>query len=301
MSTGPSGTTEAASRPSALEPPAIVSHTVELARLRMHYLSAGRGPSVVLLHGVPQHSHMWRPVIPALARHHTVIVPDLRGAGGTEVTETGYDKRSMAADVHQLLEHLDATQDVAVVGYDQGGGVAYAYAAAHREQVRRLAVLEFALAGFGLEQSMVPTAGAENWQLAFFASAPDMAERLFTGRERDLLAWYFNHGSDNPNAVSDSDWAHYARELSKPGALRAMIRYFAATWTDADDNRSDAGSKLTMPVLAVGGARSVAGHVQQSMEQVAEVVRGVVVPGAGHWLADEQPGLLTDLLLEFLS
>ena len=284
-----------------MDGPPVVGHTVVLERLRMHYLTAGGGDPVVLLHGAPQHSHMWRTVIPALAQHYTVVAPDLRGAGGTQVTESGYDKRSMAADVRQLLEHLGATEDVAVVGHDQGAGVAYAYTAAHRAQVRRLGFLEFVLAGFGLEQSMVPSADAENWQLGFFASAPDVAERLFTGREGDLLAWYFNHGSDNPNAVGAADFEVYRRELSKPGALRAMLRYFAATWTDAEHNRADARSPLAMPVLAVGGARSAAGYPQESMEQVAADVRGVVLPGAGHWLADEQPGPLTDLLIEFLA
>jgi pimeloyl-ACP methyl ester carboxylesterase len=280
--------------------PAIAGHTAALDRLRVHYLTAGTGEPVVLLHGAPQTSHMWRPLMTSLARRYRVIAPDLRGAGGTQVTEAGYDKRSMAADVHQLLEHLDASQQVAVVGHDMGAGVAYAYAAAHRDQVRRLAFMEFGLAGFGLEQAMVAAPDMENWQLAFFASAPDMAERLFTGRERDLLAWYFNHSSDNPNAVGPADFEVYARELTKPGALRAMIRYFAATWTDAEHNRQDARTKLAMPVLAVGGARNAGPRIRTIMEQVADDVRGAVVEGAGHWLADEQPDALRDLLTEFL-
>lgn len=280
--------------------PMIAGHTVVLDRLRVHYLTAGDGDPVLLLHGAPQTSHMWRPLIPALAGQYRVIAPDLRGAGGTQVTETGYDKRNMAVDVHQLLEHLQATDRVAVVGHDMGAGVAYAYAAAHRSQVRRLAFLEFALAGFGLEQAMVAAPDMENWQLAFFASAPDMAERLFTGRERDLLAWYLNHSSDNPNAVGPADFEFYARELTKPGALRAMIRYFAAIWTDADHNRQDAQTKLTMPVLAVGGARNAGARVGAVMEQVADDVRPAVLDGAGHWLADEQPDALAELLVDFL-
>ena len=280
---------------------AIGSHTVVLERLRVHYLTAGSGPTVLLLHGVPQHSYMWRPVIAALAADYTVVAPDLRGTGGTQVTEAGYDKRSIAADVDQLLTHLGVTDAVSVVGYDQGVGVAYAYAAAHRDQVRRLAVMEFALPGFGMEQAMIPAPSHENWHLGFFASAPDMAERLFTGRERDLLAWYFNHVSDNPDAVSDADLTLYTRELTKPGALRAMMRYFAATWTDADDNKADARTKLEMPVLAVGGARSIGDRVRTSIEQVATDVRGVVVPGAGHWLVDEQPEPVIALLRDFLA
>lgn len=280
--------------------PVVTGHTVALERLRVHYLSAGDGDPVVLLHGAPQTSHMWRPLIAALAPRYRVVAPDLRGAGGTQVTESGYDKRSMAADVHQLLEHLGATERVAVVGHDMGAGVAYAYAAAHRDQVRRLVFMEFALAGFGLEQAMVAAPDMENWQLAFFASAPDMAERLFTGRERDLLAWYLNHSSDDPNAVRAADLAVYERELSKPGALRAMLRYFAAIWTDAEHNRQDAQVKLSMPVLAVGGARNAGPRVAAAMQHVADDVRPAVVDGAGHWLADEQPDALTDLIAGFL-
>jgi pimeloyl-ACP methyl ester carboxylesterase len=161
--------------------------------------------------------------------------------------------------------------------------------------------MEFGLAGFGLEQAMVAAPDMENWQLALFASAPDMAERLFTGRERDLLAWYFNHSSDNPNAVGAADFEVYARELTKPGALRAMIRYFAATWTDAEHNREDARTKLAMPVLAVGGARNAGPRIRTVMEQVADDVHGTVLGAAGHWLADEQPDALHDLLVEFLQ
>lgn len=105
----------------------------------MHWLEAGTGPAVVLLHGVPQHAHMWRPVITGLADRHRVIAPDLRGAGGTQVTDTGYDKATMAGDVDQLLTHLGVTGPVGVVGHDMGAGVAYAYTAAHRSRVHRLA------------------------------------------------------------------------------------------------------------------------------------------------------------------
>jgi pimeloyl-ACP methyl ester carboxylesterase len=244
---------------------------------------------------------MWRPVMRVLAQRFDVIAPDLRGAGGSQVTETGYDKASMAHDVHQLLEHLGVTGQVGVVGHDMGAGVAYAYAAEHREHVRRLGFLEFALPGFGFEQAMQPVPDAENWQLAFFASAPDMAHQLFTGREDDLLAWYFGHAADDPYAVAAIDRSLYARALRAPGALRAMLSYFATIWQDAEHNRYQAASRLSIPVLAVGGARSAADGPRQSMEQVADDVQGVILDGAGHWLADEQPDALSALLLHFLS
>ena len=279
----------------------IESHTVALPRLRMHYLQSGAGDPIVLLHGSPQTAHMWRPVMVALAGNFRVIAPDLRGAGGSEVTETGYDKANLAQDVYQLLSHLGATHRLGVVGHDMGAGVGYAYAAAHREQVRRLAFVEFALPGFGFEQAMTPAPGHENWQLGFFASAPDMAERLFTGRERELLSWYFGHSSDNPDAVSAAAVDFYARQLSRPGSLRAMLRCFAAIWTDAEHNRPQAAIKLTMPVLAIGGARSAGEGPRLSMQQVAQQVRGVVIQGAGHWLVEEQPQTLSALLLDFLT
>ncbi len=283
----------------------ITDHVARVNGLNMHYLRAGQGDPLVLLHGWPQHSLMWRKIMPALAERYTVIAPDLRGAGGSSITASGYDKRTMATDVYALVRQL-GLEGIFLVGYDHGAGVAYQYASAHPAEVRRLAILDYAMPGFGYEKAMQPSPdwdSGSNWQLAFF-TVPDVAERFITGQERELLSWFFWHISCNPSAVSQNDFEEYVRQISKPGALRAGINYYAAVWQDWQDmehHKESARRKLRMPVLAVGGECSGGAGIAQSMQPLAENVQGAVIKQAGHWLADENPSALTRQLLTFFG
>lgn len=283
-------------------PASIDAHTVEANGLGLHYLVAGTGPPVVLLHGWPQHSHHWRRVMPALAERCTVIAPDLRGAGGSsKPIAADYSKRELAKDVRALVEMLFGEAPIGICGYDHGGGVGYQYASMWPDGVERFAFLEFALPGFGYEHELQPRRGwDDSWHIVAF-TVPEICERFFVGRERDLLAWYFHRFADKPYAVSTDDFEVYVRTLQVPNALRAGMQYFAAVWDDMDHNREAAATPLTMPVLAVGGERGIGVHVEESISQVAEDVRGVLLPGAGHWLSDERPDELGAVLLDFFS
>lgn len=283
-------------------PSRIEAHVIEVNGVRLHYLIAGAGPPLVLLHGWPQHSHQWRRVMLTLAERFTVLAPDQRGAGGSsKPIGANYTKRALADDLRALTGALFGDVPLRLCGYDHGGGVAYQYAARWPEQVERFAFLEFALPGFGYEQELQPRRGwDDSWQIAAF-TVPEVCERFFIGRERELLAWYFYRYADNPYAVSTDDFEIYVRTLQLPNALRAGMQYFAAVWDDIDDNREAAATKLTMPVLAVGGERGIGPHVAESITQVATDVRKVLVPGAGHWLTDERPDELAAVLLDFFS
>lgn len=163
----------------------------------------GDGPAIVLLHGWPQHSLMWHTVAPILAKQFTVIAPDLRGAGGSSVPTSGYDKKTMANDIREVIDQIGLDQ-VMVAGYDLGSGVAYALAAGNRELVTKISVAEFGLPGFGYETMLTPTKdwnAGSNWHLGFF-TVPQVAETFMRGRERELLAWFFWHLSNNEAAVS---------------------------------------------------------------------------------------------------
>lgn len=293
-------TTPQEANPSSAVP--IAHRRVTANGLDQHYLVAGSGDPILLLHGFPQHSLMWRRLMAMLGATRRVIAPDLRGTGGTTITPAGYDKRTMAADVHALLSQLDL-HPIDVVGYDHGAGVAYQLAAHYPDLVRRLCVVEYALPGFGYEAWMTPrpdwNAGSQ-WQLGFF-TVPDVAEHFMRGRERDLLTWFFWHAACNPSAVTAEDFEEYARQISKPGALRAGINYYAAVWQDMTDHTEAARTKLKIPILALGGECSFGKEIAEAWQSLADDVRSGLIKDAGHWPADENPTELARLILEFIG
>ena len=267
--------------------------------VNLHYIEAGQGDPLVLVHGFPQHSYMWQRIMPALAERYRVVAIDQRGMGGSTITRDGYDKRSLAYDLAALCDALNLHQ-INLVGYDLGGGTAYAFASEWPARVRRLAVLEYAPPGYGYEYGMQPVRNWQSWQLAFFTQ-PDVAVQFIQGRERELLSWYFWHWSHNPDAIGPEDFERYVRELQKPGALRAGFEHFAAVFDDTEQVRAYAKSLLPMPVLALGGERGAASFGEQAFQRLATSVEGHVIAGAGHWLVDEQPELLTQHLMQFFG
>ncbi|MCU0570813.1 MAG: alpha/beta hydrolase [Oculatellaceae cyanobacterium Prado106] len=276
------------------------NHVAIVDGVRIRYLVAGQGDPLVLIHGWPQHSLMWHTVAPILAENFTVIVPDLRGAGGSAITRDGYDKRTMAEDIRKLLDQL-GHEEIFLAGYDHGAGVAYSFAAMYPDRVRKLAFMEYGLPGFGYEDLLTAqpdwTVGT-NWQLSFF-TVPDVAEFAFRGQERELLSWFFWHDSANPSAVSQEHFEEYVRHVSKPGALRAGIEYYAAVWRDRTNNQEFARRPLTMPVLGIGGQYGIGEFVAEGLKPVAQDVRSAVIPQAGHWLGDENPEVLAEVLQQF--
>jgi pimeloyl-ACP methyl ester carboxylesterase len=281
----------------------FTTHRIETAPgVNLFVREAGEGEALILLHGWPQHGLMWHSVAPMLAEDFRVIVPDLRGAGNSSIPAGGYDKVTMAADIVAVMDALDIPS-AKVAGYDLGSGVAYALAAGHRDRVTQLAVMEFGLAGFGYESFMVPTAdwnNGSNWHLGLF-TVPDVAVMAFQGQERELLSWFFWHIAHDGEAVRPEHFESYLRAIQRPGALRAGIMYYASVWQDAADNARLAASPLDIPVLGIGGAMSGGPYIEQLFRPVASNVTGAVIPGAGHWLGDENPEALAQVLAEFFQ
>jgi pimeloyl-ACP methyl ester carboxylesterase len=261
-------------------------HTAEVNNVRLHYVTGGKGEAVVLLHGWPETWYEWRHVMPVLAERYTVIAPDMRGLGDSSKPASGYDKQTVAEDIYQLVSQL-GHQRILLVGHDIGAGVAYALAAAHLEAVRRLVIMEFTLAGFGLEQAMDVAKGGL-WHFGFHM-ALDIPEALVTGREREYLSLFYGRDAYNPAAITPADIDEFVRCYSAPGALRAGFEYYRAFPMDAEHNKEKAKQKLTMPVLAIGGASSLKERPMQSLQHVALDVRGVVVDRAGHRLVRLSP------------
>ncbi len=277
--------------------PALTHHTATVNGIRLHYVTAGAGDPVVLLHGWPQTWREWRRIIPALAEHHTVVAPDLRGFGDSDKPATGYDKRTVAEDIYQLVGQL-GLGPIHLVGHDIGMMVAYAYASAHPDQVRTLVLAEAGLPGLGLEAFFDSSKHPELYHFGFFRT-PNLAETLIAGRERLFIAHFIRQLAHDPTGVTDEDLDEYARCLAAPGGLRGGFEHYRAFEVDAEHNREYARTLLPMPILAIGGVASVGGHVEQVIRPLGHDVRGLVVERAGHWLFDEQPEQTSAALLDF--
>jgi pimeloyl-ACP methyl ester carboxylesterase len=279
----------------------IEHHTAFVNNVRLHYVTAGRGVPVVLLHGWPQTWYEWRKIIPALAERHFVVAPDLRGLGDSARPATGYDKRTVAEDIYQLVRKLELPS-VYLVGHDWGGPVAYAYACVHGDDVRGLVLVDTRIPGAALGESADGPRERGLWHSAFH-SVRDLPEALVAGRERTYLSWFYSNLAYNPTAIGPEDIDEYVRCYSAPGALRAGFEYYRAADEDAEHNREFARTrKLKLPVLALGGRRGGFGALTKaSAEAVAENVRGVVLDRCGHWIPEECPDVLVNELLRFFS
>jgi pimeloyl-ACP methyl ester carboxylesterase len=279
----------------------MTASTLELAGNSIAYDGHGAGPPVLLLHGAFQTRHLWRDVGQALARNHTVIAADLRGLGGSGLGDGRLDFRAVAAELAAFMTALGHPR-FAVVGHDLGGGVGYALAALAPQRVERFAFLDMLLPGFGFEEAWVPRPDGQFLWFAALNAVPGVIETLVTGRERAYLELVLRGGfTANKAGITDADLDAYAAAYAQPGALAALGGYFRAMWTNAEHDRASAATKLTMPVIALGGEHSVGAGAAQSLSAVAENVETLVVPGAGHWLPEENPDFVTAALLRFLA
>lgn len=268
-------------------------HTATVNGVRLHYVMGGKGEPVVLLHGWPTTWYEWRRIMPALASRYTVIAPDTRGLGDSSRPTGGYDKRTLASDIYGLVQQLGFKQ-INLVGHDLGGQIAYAYANAHPENVRRLVILDVPIPGLAGWDEI------RNWHFPFHA-ARDIPEALVQGKERMYITHFYTAFAYNPAAFTEEDIDEYTRTYSAPGAMRAGFEYYRAFPEDVRQNREYAKTKLKMPVLALGGASATNTLPLRQMREVSSDVRGGVMEGCGHWLATECPDELTRRLLAFFA
>ncbi len=278
----------------------MTHHHADLGDVILHYVKAGSGPVVVLIHGIPQTWYEWRHVIPHLAEKYTVIAPDLRGLGDSSHPTDGYDKKTMSNDIWRLLQSLNI-DNFYLVGHDWGGPTAFSLAAQHPESVIKLAILDVAIPGDGADFSQ----NGRRWHHALFRT-PDIPEQLFLGgREHVIINWLFDNYGYLPNCIGVEERTEYLRTYVKPGAMRAMFSIYRALPQDASDNQAMLAQrgKLKMPVLALGGDKSFGRGLEtlESLKRVAENVQGGLVPNSGHWVTEEQPEFISKELLKFFD
>jgi pimeloyl-ACP methyl ester carboxylesterase len=279
----------------AAQSPVINSRSAVADGVRLHYLTAGSGPAVLLLHGYTQTSRMWTPIIPLLARKFTVIAPDLPGIGDSEIPKDGLDMKTAAIRIHALVKSLGITK-ARVVGHDIGLMVAYAYAAQFPSETEKLVVMDAFLPGVAGWEAVYNDPGI--WHFRFNGPTP---EALVRGRERIYFDYFWNDfAADKTHSIPEADRAAYVAAYSRPGRMRAGWAYFVSFQQAAKDFAQLSQTKLTMPVLAIGGDKANGTVLGQQMKIVASNVTMIVLKNTGHWVLEEQPKQTTDALLKFL-
>ncbi len=283
-----------------LLPEGFSSEFAEVDGVRLHYVVGGEGDPLVLVHGWGSTWYMWRKIMPQLAERYTVIAPDLPGLGDSDVPEAGYDKATTAERIRDLVQGL-GYNEVNLVGHDVGLMVAYAYAAAHPDEVRSLALVEAPIPDPSIYTFPALTeSGFGAWNFGFF-SFPEMPETIIAGQEQYFLEQFVRGLTVNQAAFTDADFAEYARTYAQPGKLRASFDYFRAFPEDVAQNAVYARTPLPMPVLALGAEGSLGGFVLEQVQGYASDVRGGVIPGSGHWVPEERPQAFAERLLTFLA
>jgi len=276
---------------------AIQSRDAKIDNVQLHYLTAGKGPeTVILLHGFAETSRMWRPIMPTLAEKFTVIAPDLPGIGDSSIpADNKIDMITAAKQIHDLVRSLKIDK-ARVVGHDIGLMVAYAYAAQFPNETEKLAVMDAFLPGVA---GWEPIYNAPNiWHFRFNGEYP---EKLVKGRERTYFEYFWNVlAADRARSLPEADRKAYTAAYSKPGRMRAAWTYFASWPQLAKDFAQLSQTKLTMPVLSIGGEKSLGNELGVQMKLVADNVTVIVLPNTGHWILEEKTKKTTDALVNFL-
>ena len=275
--------------------PVIDSRTAVVDGLGLHYLTAGHGPAVILLHGYTQTSRMWRPLIPLLAERFTVIAPDLPGIGESAIPADGLDMKTAAIRIHALAKSL-GIEKARVVGHDIGLMVAYAYAAQFPAETEKLVLMDAFLPGVNGWEAVYDDPNI--WHFRFNGPTP---EALVKGRERIYFQYFWNDlAADKMRSVPAEDREAYIAAYSRPGRMHAGWAYFANWPQTAKDFAQLAQTKLAIPVLTIGGDKSLGIVLGQQAKLFASDVTVIVLKNTGHWVLEENQKETIDALLKFL-
>jgi pimeloyl-ACP methyl ester carboxylesterase len=274
----------------------IASRTKIVEGVELHYLMAGRGPAVVLLHGYAETSRMWRPIIPLLAKTFTVIAPDLPGIGDSAIPPQGLDMKNAAARMHSLARSL-GVQKARVVGHDIGLMVAYAYAAQFPSEVEKLVLMDAFLPGVGDWRTIYDNPAI--WHFRFNGPTP---EALVKRRERIYFEHFWNDfAADKARSIPEAERKAYTEAYARPGRMRAGWAYFVSFPQAARDFEELAKRRLAMPVLSIGGEKANGEALGRQTKLIASNTTVVVLKNTGHWMMEENPRETMDALVKFLG
>jgi pimeloyl-ACP methyl ester carboxylesterase len=274
----------------------IASRSATVDGVTLHYLMAGHGPAIVLLHGYAETSRMWRPLMPRLAANFTIIAPDLPGIGGSQIPGDGLDMTHAANRMHALVKGLGIGK-AAVVGHDIGLMVAYAYAAQFPTDVEKLVLMDAFLPGVEGWEAIYNNPAI--WHFRFNGPTP---EALVKGRERTYFEHFWNDfAADKAHSIPEAERQAYAAAYARPGRMRAGWAYFVSFQQAAKDFARFSQTKLTMPVLSIGGEKANGAALAEQLKRVATNATSVVLPNTGHWVMEENPRGAREALERFLG
>jgi pimeloyl-ACP methyl ester carboxylesterase len=276
----------------------FTSRYVDTGDLRQHVVTGGDGPPLLLVHGWPQTWYAWRLVMPELARDFSVVAPDQRGTGLSGKPQDGYDTGTLAADLVTLMDAL-GYERFAVAGHDTGMWIGYALAADHPDRVDRLAVAEAAMPGVSASPPWFGSTAANDrlWHFAFNRLAA-VNDQLVAGRE----AVYFGFQFAKAKKLPDYAARHYIDTLAAdPAALHGSFAAYRALDATIAQNERRTTRRLTLQVLAIGGAEGIGEGAANTMKLAADDVQSVVIPGSGHYCLEEAPEEVVEALTAFLA
>jgi len=285
----------------------FTNHYAVVNGIRLHYVEGGSGPVLVCLPGWPQTWFSYHPIATELARHYRVLLVDIRGMGSSEKPATGYDKKTMAQDVYELLRHL-GIEKAALLGHDIGGMVATSFGFNHPEATTALILADGAHPSEGMRHmSMLPAPGAFTekmdahspyvWWMAF-NQVKELPEQLLAGRFRYLLDYLFPYVMLDDSCMSAFDREVYAAVYNQPENIRAANAWYQTFGQDMADAATY--GQLRMPVLGIGSHVSYE-YLQMSMPYIAENARVVGMLDSGHYLFEEKPAQVLEAVLGFLQ
>lgn len=276
------------------DPPSNFKHAMaNVNGVNIHYVIGGTGEPLLLVHGFGQNWYMWNRLLPELSKHFTVIAPDLRGIGESDKPASGYDKKTMAVDLHELMKKLGFNQ-INLAGHDIGLMVAYAYAAQFPSEVKKLALMDALLPGIEPVWSQVK-AGA--WWFGFFGWPASGS--IVAGKEREFLTNFWPLVGHVEKPFTKQETEEFIRAYAVKGGTTGAFHWFGNFPQDAKDNLEFAKRKLPMPLLAMGGEYFGAAFLKDHSKLVATNVFEAKIAGSGHWVVQEQTEQVQKALLDF--
>ncbi|WP_100074803.1 alpha/beta fold hydrolase [Chryseobacterium camelliae] len=285
----------------------FINHTINVNGIQLHYVEGGSGSPLICLPGWPQTWYSFHRIAPQLAKHFRVFVVDIRGMGSSEAPESGYDKKTMASDIYGLIIQL-GLQEAFVLGHDIGGMVAMSLAYNYPQVVSGLIVADGLHPNEGmLQMPLIPAAGTfrdkidpvhpYTWWMGF-NQVRGLPEKLLEGRYYDLLDWLFRYVMIDESKISEFEKEAYAAVYNQPERIRASNAWYQAFNQDIEDSKDY--SKLTMPVLGIASNVSY-GFYQYALPMAAEQYELVYLPDTGHYMFEENPDAVAEIICSYLT